>query len=263
MNRTILTRLSVAALTAATLACNLSTPVRPTPAAASGGGSSGDSTLKVSAPSPHSPGNGATLQEPVNTGIELSAGAAAATFGAPVSLRYEFQLMGPDGSVIETAIVNGPSWKQTSALEYATRYTWRLRAVQDDASGPWSPTFAFTTADLPPEFRCRPPFMSDPISIMYCHIDLLHDFEEPDERVLWLKRVARDFNIAGVPGGPFGVLWKRAGNNCEGYSCDIICSGQGNDQRQYDILINDVVPIWGGHGATVHDGIRVDFCEVQ
>ena len=45
-------------------------------------------------------------------------------------------------------------------------------------------------------------------------------------------------NAAGVSGGPFGILEKASGNNCGGYSCDIICSGQGNAQKQWDVLID-------------------------
>lgn len=264
MNRTIVTRLSIAALTAVTLACNLSTPVRPTPTDASGGGSPDGSTLKVSAPTPQSPANGSTLPGITVSRITLSAGGSTATFASSASLQYEFELMGPNGAVIErSGLLNSPSWTQSTTLEYVTRYSWHLRAVQDRAVGPWSTTFSFLTPDLPPEFRCRPPFVSDPIGIMLCHIDVMDgEFHEPDERLLWLIRVARDFNVAGVPGGPFGILLKRAGNNCEGYSCDIICSGQGNDQIQYDLLVNDEIPVWGG-GNDIHDGIRVDVCEIQ
>jgi hypothetical protein len=263
MNRNIVIRLGVGALTAATIACNLSTPVRPSPTVVTGGSNNGV-TLKVSAPTPQSPANGVTLGDFSVSGITLSAGAASPEFASPVSLQYQFELMNSAGAVIESSgLMNSPTWRQSSTLEYQTRYSWRLRAAHDGAVGPWSNVFTFTTAELPAEFRCRPPFMSEPFDIMLCHIELLDDFGEPDQRVIWLRRVTRDFNFAGVPGGPYGVLVKRTGHNCEGYSCDILCSGQGNDQRQFDVLVNDTVPVWGGGGADVRSGIRVDVCEIQ
>jgi hypothetical protein len=264
MNRTIVVRLSVAVLSAVTVACGLSSPTRPTPPTPVSGDAGNGTTLKVSAPDPQSPANGATLSGITVSGIALSAGGASTVFASSASLQYEFELMGPGGSVIErSGPMDSPSWTQTSTLEFVTRYTWRVRAVQDDAVGPWSTTFSFVTPELPPEFRCRPPFMSGALAIMHCHLDVLDGrFHLGDERVLWLKRVARDFNVAGIPGGPFGVLWKRSGNNCGGYSCDIICSGQGNRQVQYDILVDDEIPVWSG-GGNSGGQIRQDFCEIQ
>lgn len=55
--------------------------------------------------------------------------------------------------------------------------------------------------------------------------------------VTFLRQTAASLNAASVPGGPFGILVKTSGHNCHGYSCDIICSGQGNSQRQWDVLI--------------------------
>lgn len=263
MNRNVVLRLGAAALAAATIACNLATPARPTPTVVAGGSSNG-ATLKVSAPTPQSPANGVTLTDFAVSGITLTASAATPTYASSAALQYQFELMDPSGAVIETSgLLNSPSWRQSRTLEYQTRYTWRLRAVQDNADGPWSGNSAFTTAELPPEFRCRPPFMSAPVDIMICHLELIGEFDEPEHHVLWLKRIARDFNVAGVPGGPYGILQKRSGNNCEGYSCDILCSGQGNNQLQFDVLVNDEIPVWGGGGNDVHDGIRVDVCEIQ
>jgi hypothetical protein len=262
MNRNVVLRLGAAAMTAATIACNLATPVRPTPAVVTGGTPNGAS-LKVSAPTPQSPANGAKLTDIVISGITLSAAGATPNFASSAALQYEFELTGPDGFRETSGVIGSPTWQQSQTLEYATQYTWRLRAVQDGAAGPWSSNSTFTTTELPPEFRCRPPFMSAPLDIMLCHLDLIGEFDEPEHHVLWLSRIARDFNFAGVPGGPYGILQKRTGNNCEGYSCDILCSGQGNNQLQFDVLVNDEIPVWGGGGSDVHDGIRVDVCEIQ
>lgn len=43
-------------------------------------------------------------------------------------------------------------------------------------------------------------------------------------------------NIAVRLGPPYGVLIKTSGNNCAGLSCDIICTGNGSEQDQYDVL---------------------------
>jgi hypothetical protein len=263
MNRNVVFRLGAAVMTAATIACNLATPTRPTPAVVTGGTSSGAS-LKVSAPTPQSPANGAKLTDIIVSGITLSAGSATPTFAESAALQYEFELTGPDGFRETSGIMGNPSWRQSRTLEYATQYSWRVRAVQDGAAGPWSSNSTFTTTELPPEFRCRPPFVFGAVDIMLCHIDVMGgEFHEPEDHVIWLKRVARDFNFAGVPGGPYGILQKRTGNNCGGYSCDILCSGQGNNQLQFDVLIDDRIPVFGGGGNDVHDGIRVDVCEIQ
>ena len=263
MTRHVVLRLGAAGLAAATIACNLATPSRPTPTVVTGGTSNG-ATLKVSAPTPQSPANGTTLTDIIISGITLSAGGATPTFATSAALQYEFELTGPGGFRETSGVVGSPTWKQSQTLEYATQYSWRVRAVQDGAAGPWSSNSTFSTTELPPEFRCRPPFMSAPLDIMICHMNVMGgEFHEAEDHVVWLSRVARDFNIAGVPGGPYGILQKRTGNNCGGYSCDILCSGHGNNQLQFDVLVDDRIPVFGGGGADVHDGIRVDVCEIQ
>ncbi len=85
-----------------------------------------------------------------------------------------------------------------------------------------------------------------------------------------LKDVARRLNSANQPGGPFGVLFKGVGNSCAGYSCDIICTGNGSAQRQWDILGNaDPAERGAGAGDQRPDfgdeisGIMVRVCEFQ
>jgi hypothetical protein len=67
------------------------------------------------------------------------------------------------------------------------------------------------------------------------------------ELIECLRQIARDLNAANLPGGPFGVLVKPSGHNCEGYSCDIICSGQDAQQRQWDVFVDNenlAGPVW-------------------
>jgi hypothetical protein len=86
----------------------------------------------------------------------------------------------------------------------------------------------------------------------------------PSDMVNFLRATARTLNAKGISGGPWGILRKSSGNQCNGWSCDIICSGQGNNQTQYDVL-GDV----GGTNSPGWDGphtvpnIRVDYCEIQ
>lgn len=79
-----------------------------------------------------------------------------------------------------------------------------------------------------------------------------------------MRAIARDLNANGVGGGPYGILRKGGGHNCGGYSCDIVCAGQGNDQRQWDALSDAegaASPVWSGPFTLPN--IRVDVCEIQ
>jgi hypothetical protein len=80
----------------------------------------------------------------------------------------------------------------------------------------------------------------------------------------FLRATVQSLNRNGISGAPFGLLRKGAGENCGGYSCDVICSGQGGGQRQWDIL-GDIDgsqwPGWGGPNSVPN--IRVDVCDIQ
>jgi hypothetical protein len=78
----------------------------------------------------------------------------------------------------------------------------------------------------------------------------------------FLINTTRSLNRNGIAGGPFGVLRKAAGHNCGGYSCDIVCAGNGGAQRQFDVLSDAdgaQIPVW----AQVGGPIRVDICELR
>lgn len=79
--------------------------------------------------------------------------------------------------------------------------------------------------------------------------------------VSFLRAVAVRLTVE-VQGGPFGILKKTGGTNCNGYSCDIICTGQGTRQRQWDVL-GDAGP--GGRQTPRWDGplpqIAIRECE--
>ena len=80
-------------------------------------------------------------------------------------------------------------------------------------------------------------------------------------KVSFLRSVATDLNAAHIAPGGFGLLRKTGGSNCSGFSCDIICAGQGNAQKQWDVLSDSdgaASPAWNGP-ATVPN-IRIDTC---
>ena len=81
---------------------------------------------------------------------------------------------------------------------------------------------------------------------------------DQEETIQFMREVAYDLNRANLSSkGGFGVLIKTEGNNCLGYSCDIICEGNGGDQNQFDILIDETIPNWGEV-----DEVTVRVCEI-
>jgi hypothetical protein len=217
-------------------------------------GTAAESTLKVSAPNPQEPIND---QKASRSPVALFVAPASGVFQntSEVQLFYRFQVFGPTGGLLQdSGLVTSPRFDVTATMEDSVRHTWRARAESGPFAGPWSAQASFLAPNPRP---CGPPNYRDPYDIIGCHIgeygDHLHGALE-----LFLMDVAIDLNRAGVAGGPFGRLVKTTGNNCGGYSCDIICAGQGRGQRQYDILIDERFPIWGN---PMTDG-RIDICEV-
>jgi hypothetical protein len=227
-----------------------------------------NASLKVTTPQPQSPGNAATVD---GNSVTLSASGASAPYQSNATLQYEFEVRDSSGNAFDSAVVGSPQWAVSKTLAYSTNYSWRVRARQDDGNGLWSDMLTFRTGDPPvppappspadeaPE--CGPPNRTDPESIIQCHRNRFRGHMEPHEALAMLKGAARHMNMAGIPGGPFGILRKNRGNNCNGYSCDIICVGNGRRQKQYDVLIDERIakfgtPMQGG-------GIRLDVCEEQ
>jgi hypothetical protein len=135
---------------------------------------------------------------------------------------------------------------------------WRVRAIEGSVLGPWSTTHVFRTpepvapepAPTPGPSGPRCDGTSNPLTIVQCQRARYPTPMSASQTVAFLRGVARDLNAAGVPEGPFGILRKTSGANCGGYSCDIICSGNGSGQKQWDVLIagdpgiGDAVPMW-------------------
>ena len=178
---------------------------------------------------------------------------------------------------------NQTTFQLAQELDYERAYFWRVRAHDQQTAGPWSAiqTFVGPVEPPPPPPPPPPPAPSpspgggpapggpcngsSPLSIVECERNKYGRFMSPTDMVNFLIASARSLNRNGIGGGPFGILRKAGGNQCNGYSCDIICAGNGNAQAQWDVL-GDVgganSPGWGGPHR-VQDGIRVDVCEIQ
>lgn len=233
------------------------TPLAPAALFSTANAGPNGETLKVTAPELISPIGGVELGDldpPFswrNATLKYASGAPAFT--------YDFQALNSDGAVVQShSFAQGPggitSFEMTEDLDAGAGYTWRVRARLGADVGPWS-SATFRTAE---RFTCAY-LGNNPVAIIGCHRERFQAHMAPAEFLEFLRGVAWDFNRVGVAGGPFGVLVKTFGNNCGGYSCDIICSGQGDDQNHYDILIDEKIPSWGG---SIPD-VRADVCEIQ
>jgi hypothetical protein len=153
------------------------------------------------------------------------------------------------------------------------QFFWRVHAFETNtnASGPWSDVQVFRTASavVVPNpgpgggAACGPPYPNQPFGIVQCRRSQ-YGHMSSGEILSFLRGVAKDINAAGISGGPYGILRKQSGSNCGGYSCDIICSGSGTSQKQYDVLLDAEgaqTALWGS--PKTYPGIRVDICEVQ
>jgi hypothetical protein len=160
---------------------------------------------------------------------------------------------------------------QVPTLPGGQRYFWRTQAADPTTSGPWSETRSFrlpapviAAPPTGPGRPCGPPYPSDPAGIISCRRSQYGTPMSAGQILALLRGAAKDINAAGVSGGPYGILEKESGHNCGGYSCDIICAGQGTSQRQHDVLSDaegEAGPMWGSPKRWPN--IRVDTCHIQ
>jgi hypothetical protein len=155
-------------------------------------------------------------------------------------------------------------------LRPGRQYFWHARASDNSNAGPWSATQVFRTPaavviePIPPVTggnSCRS--STTQLNVVACRRSQFGSRMSDGQLVTFLQRVAADLNAAGFGGGPFGVLRKTSGANCNGYSCDIICAGSGTNQRQWDVLGDSdgaQTPAWSG--PHVFPNIRTDSCVV-
>jgi hypothetical protein len=256
------------------LACGKGTPAPTSPTGAAPG--TGDvvgpgATLKVTAPSLESPINDAVVED-LDPDV-IFGHAVPLHSSSAIAFQYDLEVYDEDGGLAYSRSVSQGSGSTTTHelaedLDANERHTWRVRArLQLNVGtffGPWSPFGSFKTEILAPAglLGIGPSCASagTPIGIVECR-RAQWDHMQDEDLPVFLKSIAFDLNRAGIPGGPWGVLQKTIGGNCHGYSCDIICSGQGDDQNQFDVLQDaegDQIPHW----AEVGEGLVPRFCEI-
>lgn len=173
----------------------------------------------------------ATAQGPVGQAFYHFQVASDASFSA---LAVNQQTPQQDG---ETALTSG-------ALDYAATYYWRARVSDGETTGEWSETQMFRTGTQPAPGPAPAPapapggscVLSTGIDIITCNRARYSGTMSSSQIVSFLSQSAKDLTAAGINGAPFGLLVKTGGNQCDGYSCDILCSGNGPGQRQWDVL---------------------------
>lgn len=223
-------------------------------------------------PAPQSPIENATA---ASRRPELVVGRASRN-DAVGNVAYDFQIA---ADVTFAAIVSAGSRSEAGAttsympdgdLTASTTYFWRVRASDGEVTSGWSAVQSFRTPAAPapgpppsptpaPGGPCNSSSAEAIVSCERAKYGHMHS----GQIVAFLKSVADSLNRNGIPGGRFGVLLKPSGNNCEGYSCDIICSGNGGGQRQWDVLAD----VEGAQGAMWSElspsHIQVRTCEIR
>jgi hypothetical protein len=230
--------------------------------------SGSDDALKVIAPTPVAPSNGGRLDSRRPT---LVVNNPSAEFAPETDLRLRFVVQDEAGLLVHASPEVGLGGGTTSytlpiELDHGRTYHWFAEAIWGDAAGAVMVAHSFSTPEPPAAVA---PVASDtcpgtsPHAIVTCQRERRSGHMDDGELVDFLRSVAINLNQNGISGGPYGILHKRSGNNCHGYSCDIICAGHGGGQRQYDVILDiegPQHPTWSGP----HDGgdIRVDVCEI-
>ena len=160
-------------------------------------------------------------------------------------------------------------WTVDRDLDYGVTHYWRVRATDGETVSDWAATQVFRAplapapapAPSPGPAPGGPCVSGNPQQIVQCERTKYGSMSS-GQLVAFLRSVARSLNANGISGAPFGLLRKDSGHNCGGYSCDIVCSGQGGSQRQWDVLSDAdgaQIPVWSGPLGS----IRVDACEIQ
>lgn len=228
---------------------------------------------KFGAPGPRDPVNNETV-----SGVRPVLRVANASAQGPVGQAYYlFQVS--TSSSFSHLVVNdevpqqGGETKLTSrTLAYSTRYYWRVRVSDGETTSPWSEIESFRTGAKPAPSpspdpdpgpgpgSCGAPYPSTPLSIVKCQRSK-YGHMSSSQIVKFLIATAKDLNAHGISGRPFGIAVKTGGHNCLGFSCDILCSGNGSSQRQWDVLSDaegSQGPTWGEV-----DRVAVRTCQIQ
>ena len=247
----------------ATAACGDSTaPTSPSssPTAANAAGA-----LKGTGPTPIAPTDGSRLTTRQPTLMVTN----PASYAPASTLRLRFVVQDASGAILHSSDPvrlgsDSTSYTLPIDLDYDRSFRWFAEVVWNGSS---SPAFAARWFATPPAPAPAAVATVDncpgttPLAIVTCQREKVAGRMDAAQLLAFVRGVARNLNDNGVPGGPFGVLQKRSGNNCSGYSCDVICAGQGGGQRHWDVLLDmeaAQIPLWAGPYQT---NIRLDVCE--
>ena len=261
---------ALATLTAISLGCSQSpsSPAAPTSGGPGSGGALPDgATLKVTAPSLLSP-TGGVLVEDLDPDLVLGNSQGMYVSGLPLS--YVFEVLNASGQVVYSSAPVAEGAGGTTRHEIAMdleadqNHSWRAWAVYNGRRGPISGSEQFRTYVPGPGGASCAHLGAGPgleLAIVQCR-RAQFGFMSSADRIEFLRRIAFDLGRAPYRDHPpYGLLIKVEGHNCFGYSCDIICSGQGGGQRQWDVLLDEdaaQVPVWNRVGE-----ISARPCEFQ
>ena len=142
----IVSTLAFALFSLTTIACSDETPVSPTPSPQ--GLAADGSSLKVTAPTPISPINGAVINS-LRPTLEVTGSVGQYANPAAGGYPYNFELQTASGTVVRSETLAATSWAFPSNLDNDTPFRWRARAVRNTAFGPWSVSQTFRTQSLP------------------------------------------------------------------------------------------------------------------
>jgi hypothetical protein len=225
----------------------------------------------INAPQLVAPANGSTVTS-LAVGLRVRNSARSGPAG---NVRYVYQVARDQAFTQLVSMTHdqpeggGETQGMPPGLVPSATYYWRSYATDGEVNSGWSGTWTFRTPDPSggtggSTAPCGPPYPSTPLGIVECQRSKFRAPLSSGQLLTLMRAIARDLNAGGIGGGPFGILRKAGGRNCGGYSCDVICAGQGSSQRQYDVLGDaegSATPGWSGP-HTVPD-IRVDVCEIQ
>jgi hypothetical protein len=195
------------------------------------------------------------------------------------AVNYTFEIAEDQAFSAMVAIVTVPEQASETRftiaqqLKASTKHYWRVRAFDPSTASTWSLTQSFVT---PAEVVTPPPTTppttppsggvcdsTNPDTIVKCE-RAKYGFMSSSQLVEFLRASARSLNRNNISGGPYGILRKSGGHNCNGYSCDILCAGQGTSQRQVDVLGDaDGAQVAGWGSTLTYPNIRVDVCDIQ
>lgn len=184
--------------------------------------------------------------------------------GSPTGVTYSIEISTSSafaGIAAAWSVVESPSGTtmltSPAGLPVNAQLFWRVRATDGGTVGPFSDIAVFRT---PAPVVATPPPSGPPsgggtcasqpteLAVVTCRRNQFGHMD-PGQLYQFLRLVASDLNAHPFSAGPYGILEKTSGNNCNGFSCDIICGAGG---RIWDTLGDSEgaqVPTWGDKGT--------------